>query len=105
MSNKLLDQFRQQEADTIALSVKFNRWSLVMIETLIQEEEEKLMASDQPVDGEAAPARLARPKATLAGLLAHGKRKAPPAAGARPGDTKKKETKQENEYDFFPPPA
>ena len=52
MSNKLLDQFRQQEADNIALSVKFNRWSLVMIEIMIQEQEQKLVASDLPVDGE-----------------------------------------------------
>ncbi|MCC6602869.1 MAG: hypothetical protein IT327_06645 [Anaerolineae bacterium] len=52
MSNKLLDQFRQQEADTIALSVKFNRWSLVMIEIMIQEQEQKLVASDLPVDGD-----------------------------------------------------
>ena len=50
MSNKLLDQFRQQEADNIALSVKFNRWSLVMIEVMIQEQEQKLVASDLPVD-------------------------------------------------------
>ena len=52
MSNKLLDQFHQQEADTIALSVKFNRWSLVMIEIMIQEQEQKLVASDLPVDGD-----------------------------------------------------
>lgn len=52
MSNKLLDQFRQQEADTIALSVKFNRWSLVMIDLMIQEQEQKLVASDLPVDGD-----------------------------------------------------
>jgi hypothetical protein len=52
MSNKLLDQFRQQEADNIALSVKFNRWSLVMIEQMIQEQEQKLVASDLPVDGD-----------------------------------------------------
>ena len=52
MSNKLLDQFRQQEADNIALSVKFNRWSLVMIETMIQEQEQKLVASDLPVDSD-----------------------------------------------------
>lgn len=52
MSNKLLDQFRQQEADNIALSVKFNRWSLVMIEIMIQEQEQKLIASDLPVEGE-----------------------------------------------------
>jgi hypothetical protein len=52
MSNKLLDQFRQQEADNIALSVKFNRWSLVMVEVMIREQEQKLVASDLPVDGE-----------------------------------------------------
>ncbi len=50
MSNKLLDQFHQQEADNIALSVKFNRWSLVMIEVMIGEQEQKLVASDLPVD-------------------------------------------------------
>ena len=52
MSNKLLDQFRQQEADTIALSVKFNRWSQVMIEVMIREQEQKLVASDLPVDSD-----------------------------------------------------
>ena len=55
MSNKLLDQFRQQEADNIALSVKFNRWSLVMITLMIQEQEQKLVASDLPVDGDGEP--------------------------------------------------
>jgi hypothetical protein len=50
MSSKLLDQFRQQEADNIALSVKFIRWSLVMIEVMIQEQEQKLVANDLPVD-------------------------------------------------------
>lgn len=49
-NNKLLDQFRQQEADNIALSVKFNRWSRVMVEVMIQEQEQKLVASDLPVD-------------------------------------------------------
>ncbi len=52
MSNKLLDQFRQQEAENIALSVKFNRWSLTMIAKMIQEQEQKLVASDLPVDGD-----------------------------------------------------
>jgi len=52
MSNKLLDRFRQQEAENIALSVKFNRWSLVMIEIMIAEQEQKLVASDLPVDTE-----------------------------------------------------
>lgn len=50
MSNKLLDQFRQQEADNIALSVKFNHWSRVMVEVMIRDQEQKLVASDQPVD-------------------------------------------------------
>ena len=48
--SKLLEQFRQQEADNIALSAKFNRWSLVMIELMIREQEQKLVASDLPVD-------------------------------------------------------
>jgi hypothetical protein len=52
MSDKLLEQFRQQEAQTVARSVKFNRWSLVMIEVMIREQEQKLMASDLPVDAE-----------------------------------------------------
>ncbi len=50
MSNKLLDQFRRQEAENIALSVKFNRWSLVMIDLMIKEQEQKLVASDLPID-------------------------------------------------------
>ena len=52
MSNKLLDQFRQQEADNIALSVQFNRWSLVIIAVMIREQEQKLVDSDLPVDME-----------------------------------------------------
>jgi hypothetical protein len=50
MSNNILTVFQQQEAETTALQVKFNRWSLVMIELMIQEQEEKLLASDLPVD-------------------------------------------------------
>jgi hypothetical protein len=34
--------------------VQLNRWSLVMIELMIQEQEAKLLASDLPVDVEAA---------------------------------------------------
>ena len=52
MSNKLLDQVRKQEAVNIALTVKFNRWSLVMNALMIQEQEQKLVASDLPVDGD-----------------------------------------------------
>lgn len=52
MSHKDLERYRQQEADNIAFSVKFNRWSLVMIERMIQEQEQKLVASDLPVDGQ-----------------------------------------------------
>ena len=50
MSNKLIEQFHQQEAETIALSVRFNRWSLVMIEVMIGKQEQKLVDSDLPVD-------------------------------------------------------
>ena len=50
MSNKLIEQFQQQEAENIALSVRFNRWSLVMIEVMIGEQEQKLVDSDLPVD-------------------------------------------------------
>ncbi len=46
----LIEQYRQQEADGIALSVKLNRWSLVMIELMIREQEQKLVATDLPVD-------------------------------------------------------
>lgn len=52
MSKRLLDQFQQQEADNIALSAQFNRWSRVMIEVMIAEQEAKLVASDLPVDTE-----------------------------------------------------
>ena len=52
MSNEVIDELRQQEAGTLALSVKYNHWSRVMIEVLIQEQEQKLLASDLPVDGE-----------------------------------------------------
>ncbi len=50
MSNELLDQFQQQEADKIALSVQCNRWSIIMIDLMIQEQEKKLVDSDLPVD-------------------------------------------------------
>jgi hypothetical protein len=53
--SKLLEQFRQQEADNIALSVKLNRWSQVMVAVMIREQEQKLVASDLPVDGDDQP--------------------------------------------------
>ncbi|MCI0649930.1 MAG: hypothetical protein L0346_34310 [Chloroflexi bacterium] len=52
MSTKILDRFRKQEAEGVAMSMQFNRWSRVMIEVLIQEQEQKLLASDLPVDEE-----------------------------------------------------
>ena len=52
MSDDVMKQFQQQEAENIALSVKFNRWSLVMIGVMIQEQEQKLVASDLPVDSD-----------------------------------------------------
>jgi hypothetical protein len=51
MSNTFMEQYRQSEADSIAHSMQLNRWSRVMIEVMIQEQEEKLLASDQPVEG------------------------------------------------------
>lgn len=50
MATTVLEQFQQQETDNIALSVKFNRWSLILIEQMIREQEAKLVASDLPVD-------------------------------------------------------
>jgi hypothetical protein len=55
MSNNVLDQFHQQEAEKIALSVQFNQWSLVMIEVMIGETEKKLSDSNLPVDGDDKP--------------------------------------------------
>lgn len=56
MTSNILTEFQQQEAETTALQVKFNRWSLVMIELMIREQEEKLLASDLPVDADDADA-------------------------------------------------
>lgn len=50
MSSNILTDFQQQEAETTARMVQLNRWSLVMIELMIQEQEAKLLASDLPVD-------------------------------------------------------
>jgi hypothetical protein len=52
MSDKSLDHFKRQDAESIASSVKLHRWSLVMIELLVWEQEQKLLASDLPVDEE-----------------------------------------------------
>ena len=50
MSSNILTEFQQQEAETTARMVQLNRWSLAMIEMMIQEQEAKLLASDLPVD-------------------------------------------------------
>jgi hypothetical protein len=50
--SKLLDLFRRQEADSAALAAQLNRWSRTMIGVLIQEQEQKLLASDLPVEPE-----------------------------------------------------
>lgn len=55
MSNNILTEFQQQEAEATARMVQLNRWSLVMIELMIQEQEAKLLASDLPVDTGRAP--------------------------------------------------
>ncbi len=54
MSDNVLNQFRQQEADSLALAVQLNRWSLALIEQMIADLEQKLVASDLPVDAEPA---------------------------------------------------
>lgn len=51
MSNEVVEELRQHEAVALALSVKYNHWSQVMIELLIREQEQKLLASDLPVEG------------------------------------------------------
>jgi hypothetical protein len=55
MSDKQIEQFHQHEAENIALSVKFNRWSLVMIQVMIRDKEQKLVAIDLPVEGDSGP--------------------------------------------------
>ena len=50
MSNNILTDFQQQEAEATAKMVQLNRWSLVMIELMIREQEAKLLSSDLPVD-------------------------------------------------------
>lgn len=55
MSNNLLTEFQQQETEATSLQVRLNRWSLVMIELMIQEQEAKLLASDMPVDIDESP--------------------------------------------------
>ncbi|MCB8975798.1 MAG: hypothetical protein H6657_00015 [Ardenticatenaceae bacterium] len=50
MSQKVLDHYYQVEVDKVALSVTLNQWSQVLIAQMIGEQEQKLVASDQPVD-------------------------------------------------------
>lgn len=48
----ILSTFQQQEAEATARMLQLNRWSLVLIELMIAEQEEKLLASDLPVEGD-----------------------------------------------------
>lgn len=48
----ILSAFQQQEAEATARVLQLNRWSLVLIELMITEQEEKLLASDLPVEGD-----------------------------------------------------
>ena len=59
MPDDVLRTFQQQEAQTTAQKVKFNRWSLALIELMIEEQEQKLLASDMPVDGDPHRAQAA----------------------------------------------
>jgi hypothetical protein len=55
----ILSTFQQQEAEATARMLQLNRWSLVMIELMITEQEEKLLASDLPVEGDETNAAAA----------------------------------------------
>lgn len=52
MRGNVVDTFRQQEAEQMAAKLRYNRWSQVLIDLLIAEYEEKLLASDLPVEEE-----------------------------------------------------
>ena len=50
MSGNVVDEFRQQEAEVLANERKYNHWSRTMLKLMIAEYEQKLLASDLPVD-------------------------------------------------------
>ena len=52
MSGNVVDEFRQQEAEQLASERKYNQWSLTLLKLMIAEYEQKLLASDLPVDDE-----------------------------------------------------
>ena len=52
MADNLLDTFRQQETEQLLQMQQYNQWSQLMIELLIQEQEERLLASDLSVDAD-----------------------------------------------------
>ena len=52
MSGNVVDEFRQQEAEVLANERKYNHWSRTMLKLMITEYEQKLLASDLPVDDE-----------------------------------------------------
>lgn len=47
----VIDEFQQREAEQIAEARKFNLWSRALLEMMIEEYEQKLLASDLPVEG------------------------------------------------------
>ena len=52
MSANVVDAFRQQEAEQLAAALRYHRWSQALLEEMIQEYEQKLLASDLPVEDE-----------------------------------------------------
>ncbi|MFO7680199.1 MAG: hypothetical protein R6X34_09120 [Chloroflexota bacterium] len=52
MSGNVVDEFRQQEAEQLASERKYNQWSRTLLKLMIAEYEQKLLASDLPVDDE-----------------------------------------------------
>ncbi len=48
----LLEQFQTHKQDDLALSLQLNRWSLVLIEQMVQEMEQRLVDSDIAVEAD-----------------------------------------------------
>jgi hypothetical protein len=51
MKDKFLEDYQRVQAENIINSMQLNHWSLVLIEWMIREQEQKLVASDLPVEG------------------------------------------------------
>ena len=50
MTENVVDAFQQEEAKRTAAALRYHRWSMVPLAAMIAEYEEKLLASDLPVE-------------------------------------------------------